>query len=433
MNKTLELPWGKDLIYFEIPENWNIVGSLLPNPINSVVDVSRETNISLSNPYGCKRLSDLAFDKKRILIVVDDFTRPTPISQLMPGILRELDQAGVDTSKLNIAAAPGVHRQMTHEEVAQRAGISCFNLVEHNADSPDGHVRIGTTSFGNQVRVNRTLVEADLIISVGSIVPHVIASFTGGYKNLIPGLACRGTIAFNHTLNCRRDRYNMVGQPIEDNPMRLDLEEAGRMLKAPVFMVNAVLNSSLEVIQVLSGDPIEAHRAGVKTAASIYGVRAPAKADIIISSSHPMNTDLRQGVNSIANTLRALKTNGVHLSFLKAEEGVGSFGLANARLLVNKHLLRIAAPFILPLVPRLKLKHMGEDSRYFFYSALQAMHRHRLLMYAPTIPKSAQRNMPFLDFVSTPQAGVNLACVMRPGKADVLVFPHGGSTFPILS
>lgn len=36
----------------------------------------------------------------------------------------------------------------------------------------------------------------------------------------------------------------MVGQPIAANPMRLDLEEAGGMLKPPVFILNAVLDGA---------------------------------------------------------------------------------------------------------------------------------------------------------------------------------------------
>jgi nickel-dependent lactate racemase len=61
----------------------------------------------------------------------------------------------------------------------------------------------------------------------GSIEPHLIARFGGGYKNLIPGVAGRETVAHNHALNCRPDTFNRVGQPIERNLMRLDLEERG--------------------------------------------------------------------------------------------------------------------------------------------------------------------------------------------------------------
>ncbi|HEX7568000.1 MAG TPA: hypothetical protein VF355_05480 [Anaerolineaceae bacterium] len=41
-------------------------------------------------------------------------------------------------------------------------------------------------------------------------------------------------------------------------------------------------------------------------------------------------------------------------------------------------------------------------------------------------------NLPFVDFVSSAQQAVERASLRFPGSAEVLVFPHGGSTYPIL-
>lgn len=79
----------------------------------------------------------------------------------------------------------------------------------------------------------------------------------------------------------------MVGQPIQRNPMRLDLEEGAGLLEPPVFIVNAVLNSTLQIVQVVSGDPIAAHRVGGETSARLYGVPVATPADIVITDSHP--------------------------------------------------------------------------------------------------------------------------------------------------
>ena len=48
---------------------------------------------------------------------------------------------------------------------------------------------LGVTSRGTPVLVNRTVAEAGLVVSIGCIEPHIIASFGGGYKNLVPGVA----------------------------------------------------------------------------------------------------------------------------------------------------------------------------------------------------------------------------------------------------
>lgn len=60
------------------------------------------------------------------------------------------------------------------------------------------------------------------------------------------------------------------------------------------------------------------------------------------------------------------------------------------------------------------------------------MRRGDLLVYAPTIPKEVQANLPFVTFMESFEATLDHAMRKFPRKATVLVFPHGGSTYPIL-
>ena len=249
---TIQLPWGEGSIDFNLPENWNLLGVMEPSPLPGAPDAVAEARRALLEPIGCPRLSEMARSAKKIALVVDDGSRPTPVARFLPAVLDELQQGGVSLNQVTVVPALGVHRPMTEEELAQRVGPAL--LAQMHWDSPDCGdparlADLGGTSRGTPVLVNKTVAEADLVVSIGCIEPHIIASFGGGYKNLIPGVASRQTIAHNHALNCTPDTFNMVGQPIEKNPMRLDLEEAGKMIKAPVFIVNAVLNSSLEVVR----------------------------------------------------------------------------------------------------------------------------------------------------------------------------------------
>lgn len=64
--------------------------------------------------------------------------------------------------------------------------------------------------------------------------------------------------------------------------------------------------------------------------------------------SHPMGQDLRQGVKALANTVRALRLGGTMITLVRAEEGVGVFGLANRKLPVSRSGLQWLTPAILP-------------------------------------------------------------------------------------
>lgn len=431
----ISLPWGKDTLTLELPPSWNLLGVLGPSPLPGVLNPQEEAARSLREVIGSPPLAELARDAKRVVVVIDDGSRPTPVAQIFPAVMAELERGGISAEQVTVIPALGVHRHMQAEEVAQRIGGEWMSRVQwesHDCDTPERLAFLGTTSRGTPVYLNKTVAEADLIVSIGCIEPHIIASFGGGYKNLIPGVAGRATIAHNHGLNCHPDTFNMVGQPIERNPMRLDLEEGAQMLKGRVFIVNAVLNSALEVVKVVSGHPIHAHRAGTQVSAQIYGVPIPAQADVLITASYPMDQDLRQGVKALANTIRALKPGGVMITTIRAEECVGVFGLANRKLPVGRKVLKLLAPLLLPRVPKLKLKGMGEEDKFFLYFALQAMLHGTLLLYAPTIPQEIHERLPFVSFVPNVQTALELAKKRFPEKASVLVFPQGGMTYPIL-
>jgi nickel-dependent lactate racemase len=433
--KTITFPWADEAISLSLPGSWHLNGTLEPAPQPGIEDPRGAVRRSLEAPVGSPRLRDLVEEGMRVALVIDDLSRPTPIHLILPPVLEELRRGGAQQEDTTLVTALGVHRPMSEEEIAARLGgdlLDGLRWENHDCDDAERLDALGVTRRGTRVMVNSTVSRADAIVSLGCIEPHIIASFGGGYKNLIPGVAGRETIAHNHALNCAPETFNMVGQPIERNPMRLDLEEAGEMLKPTVFIVNAILNSQQEVVQVVAGDPIEAHRHGVRNSANMYGAQVPAAAEVVITDSHPMDQDLRQGVKALANTIRAVRRGGVHITLVRASEGVGVFGLADSDLPLGRRALRLLAPLLLRVVPRLRIKGLEAEDRFFLYFALQAMRHADLFIYAPTIPADVRANLPFVTFVDSPAEALGAARGRFPGRAEVLAFPYGGITYPIL-
>jgi nickel-dependent lactate racemase len=433
-DETLTLPWGQEALTLALPVQWHLDGVLTPAGTTDNPDAGEEAQRSLREPIGSPALAALAEPGMAVTIVIDDDSRPTPVHQLLPPVLEALEAGGVRRADVTLITALGVHRPMTEDEVTTRTGASALaglRWVNHDCDDAAQLATLGETSRGTVVQVNRAVTEADLVVSIGCIEPHLIASFGGGYKNLIPGVAGRETVGHNHALNMATGTFNMVGQPIEQNAMRLDLEEGARMIEPPVFLVNAVLDADSAVVRVVAGDPIAAHRQGAALSASIYGVKVGAPADVVIASSHPMDQDLRQGVKALANTIRAVRRGGVQIILLRAEEGLGVFGLAERKLPLGYRGLRFLAPLLVRAIPHLSLGDMPDDQRFYLYFAIQAMRHCRTILYAPTIPADARAGLPFVTFVDDVQEAVALAHRRVPvGK--VIAFSHGGSTYPIL-
>ena len=431
----LRLPWGRDEISLAFPPDWEVVGVLSPRQQAPVPDVAAEVRRALAGCVGSARLRELARAGARVAIVIDDGSRPTPVALLLPALLEELELAGVARSDITLVTALGLHRPMSGEEVARRIGeglVPTIRWINHDCDNAAQLVSLGTTRRGTPVVINRTVAEADLVVSVGCIEPHIIAGFGGGYKNLVPGVAGRVTVGRNHALNCAPATFAMTGRPVEENPMRQDFEEAAAMLRPPVFIVNAILNGGLEVVRIVAGDPIAAHREGARISAGLNAVPIPGPADLVITNSHPMDQDFRQGMKALANAIHAVRRGGVLLTLVRAEEGLGVMEMARSGLPVGPGILRLLAPALLPLVRRMPLRGMGEEERFFLYFTLHALRRVKLLMYAPTISTEIRANLPFVEFAHGVEGAIARAGSLARPRPRVLVFPHGGVTYPVL-
>ena len=434
--EKITVPWGPEkTLALKLPDGWNVMGVFEPNPLPPAADPDAAVREALARPFGMRPLREVARGAGRVVILVDDLSRPTPVHLLMPHVIAELEAAGVSRDKLTLVTTLGTHRAMTQDELAKKAGREWAGAIKwenHDYADPAKNVLLGMTSRGTPVHVNATVASADLVVSLGVIEPHVIAGFGGGYKNLIPGAAGAQTIGATHTLNLTPGTYNMTGRPPEENPMRLDLEEGGRLLKKPFFIVNTILDKSLRVVRVVAGDPVAAHREGIKTSSQMCGVKIPRQADVLITCSYPMDLDLRQGFKALANGIRAVRPGGLLIDLVYAVEGVGHMGMGKKKPPLGRSALRLLAPLLLWGLPRKRSAAQGEEDKFFTYFALQGLRRNDLLLYAPTIPRGFAANVPFAEFSWTLDELWTIARRRMPGRADVLVFPAGGVTYPIL-
>jgi len=424
-----------DVLKLDLPKAWNVIGVLEPGFLPPVTDPDAAVREALSSPIGSPPLRELAAGAHKVVILIDDLSRPTPAHVLLPHVIAELTAAGVARGQILIITTLGTHRAMNREDMPKKIGSALAETLaweNHDYADPAKNVYLGTTSRGTLVYINAKVAAADLVVSLGLIEPHVIASLGGGYKNLIPGVAGAQTIAATHTLNLTPATFNMTGRPPDENPMRLDLEQGGALLRCPFFIVNTVLDTSLKLVRVVAGHPVAAHREGARTSAEMCGVKVPRPADIVIVDSYPMNIDLRQGLKALANNIRAVRRGGLLIDMIRAEEGVGHMGTDRRKPLLGRRALKLLAPLLLKALPRTRSASQGEEFKFFEYFALQALRRNHLLLYTPTVPREFAATVPFAEFSWTLDETWAIAQRRFPGRADVLLIPAGGVTYPIV-
>jgi nickel-dependent lactate racemase len=135
--------------------------------------------------------------------------------------------------------------------------------------------------------------------------------------------------------------YEILGDV--DNPVRKEMENIA-VRSGLKLILNVVLNASGQVVAVLAGDAIKAHRAGVEIARPIYTLALEEKPDVVIASSHPADRDLWQGFKPVNNCGMLVKDGGTSILLIPAPEGIApdhpelvAFGTAP-----GEHVLKLA-------------------------------------------------------------------------------------------
>ena len=89
MTIKIEIPWASwrepETRIFEFPEEWDLSEARMQN----TEEISEEDiKKAIRNPIGAPTISELAKGKQSVVIVVDDMSRPTPLSTISQKINR---------------------------------------------------------------------------------------------------------------------------------------------------------------------------------------------------------------------------------------------------------------------------------------------------------------------------------------------------------
>ncbi|MFQ5750390.1 MAG: nickel-dependent lactate racemase [bacterium] len=432
--QKITLPWGSASLTVALPESWRVLGELLPRSLPAAKDVVEVCSEAIRKPIDAIPLRDRDLSHQRIVVVTEDHTRPTPVASFLRVVLKELQVAGVKDAQVDFLIATGVHRSSRPEEVACKLGqeaLSRFRWCCHDAYNQHRLVNLGTTIRGTPVWINQLLVQADLIICIGTIEPHLLMGFGGGLKMIVPGCAGNETIGKNHLQGVDAQRFDLVGVAADESPMRLDLEEAAELLGEKIFIVNAVMNEAGQPAKFFCGDPVAAHRAGENFIRMIVGLNVPELADVVLTNSYPMDSDLRQSIKCVGNALFASKPGGVMMGCVRCQDGLGEIPLP-ARTLpyaMLRTLVRVIGKHrILALVKRLKKAEPVEEV-FISHFGLQMLRRNHLALFSDGLPADTGRKLGLVRTFSDSSEMVHWSAKKVPRRATVWIFPYGGATY----
>ncbi len=301
----------------EIPNSTKIIS---PKDVK-IKNQEEIINKSLENPINSKNLQSFISNMEKVLIIVNDGTRPTPTAKIMETIYPIIKE-----KKITIMVATGVHRIANDNEIKKILGNTYFdlkdNLISHEARKDEDLKYIGTSRNGTPLIINKAVLNNDGLIIIGSVEPHYFAGYTGGRKAIMPGVASYKSIEANHkkALDPRAKALNLV-----DNPVHLDMVDVLSLIKdVPMYSIMSVMDRNHNIYEITSGDIIDSFDAAIESANEVFTQKINEKSDIVISvASSPMDIDLYQSQKAIDNGKLALKNNGILILISACREGVG--------------------------------------------------------------------------------------------------------------
>ena len=324
MKKVL-FPYGKENIEYSFKDE-ELLG-VLESPINSYDPKKSGADLvkaAMESPIDSPRLSILAKDKKNVVIIASDHTRPVPSKLIIPNMLKEIREASPN-AKITILIATGCHRGTTIEELEGKFGkeiVENENIIVHDCDQRENLVNIGTLPSGGDCVVNKIAMEADLLVSEGFIEPHFFAGFSGGRKSLLPGVCARETVLANHCSEFIDSPYARTGI-LENNPIHKDMLWAAKKANL-AYIVNVVLNDKKEVIYAVAGGLEAAHKKGTDFLLSLCQVEKR-EADVVITTNggYPLDQNVYQAVKGMTAAEATVKKGGVIIMLAKSNDGIG--------------------------------------------------------------------------------------------------------------
>ena len=399
-----------------VPEA-SVAAVLLPAKADVPEDEVSEIERALDAPRGSPRLESLARPGMKTVVMVSDATRPCPSWKLLPPLLKRLSKAGVSDSDITIVFGMGIHRPQTEAEKRSLVGEEVYRRIRCVESTQSGrYVYLGTTARGTPVEVCPEVADCDLLICTGNIEYHYFAGYSGGAKAVLPGACGRRTVEANHSMQL------MPGAELgsyDENPVRQDIEEAGRMIGVD-FILNVVLNEAKHIVRAVAGDPLAAHAAGRREVDTLYGVPISGPTDIVLASAggRPKDINLYQAQKALENAARAVNVGGTIVLVAECPEGLGEpvFEGYMTGYPLEEIIERIRSHFVL-----------GGHKAAAIARILQKTHVHLVSRMDEGLVRACKMT-PF----SGVQEALEAAFRKHGSAASVTVMPYGGSAVPLL-
>lgn len=213
---------------------------------------------AVASAFIVEQLRAHPFDGKSVCVLVPDATRVCPLPLLMRAVHEGLHGR---VSRLTVLIALGTHSAMDEPALAKMLGYDPGRLedtypgtsvVNHEWWQPETFADLGTIPASRieelsegrmseqvQVLLNKAVVEHDIALVVGPVLPHEVVGISGGNKYFFPGVAGPKIIDVSHWLGALITSAQIIGTT-GITPVRALINDGAALIPSEKLAVKVV-------------------------------------------------------------------------------------------------------------------------------------------------------------------------------------------------
>jgi lactate racemase len=226
-------------------------------------------------------LAEMDLDGRSVAVVVPDGTRAVSMPLLMRSVHEALDGRATNVT---VVIALGTHAAMSEEAIAAHLGYEPgrladtypgWRVINHEWWKPETFADLGTipaeevakysggrlTDRPMHVIVNRAVVEHDVSLVVGPVLPHEVVGMSGGNKYFFPGLSGHDVIDMSHWVGALISSFEIIGTR-GITPVRALINAAADRIPSEKLCVAVVTEAGTDRLHSVSVGTTESAWAG---------------------------------------------------------------------------------------------------------------------------------------------------------------------------
>ncbi len=294
----IRIEYGRESVEYDVLEA-NIVKVQRAPIVAPIIDVSAAVRQALDEPFEFPQFSRAITPDDQIAIVVDE-TVPQ-LSSILVALLEYLVKAGIQPEAITLICYPPSTQQPWLDDLPEN--LEDVQIEIHDPKDRERLRYLSTTTNGQRLYVNRTIVDAGQTIVLTRVAFDPVHGYRGSELAIFPALCDEET-------QQSAEAGSLSLDPPEEGARSTEASEAAWLLGLPFFL-QVIEGDEGNVAHVLGGVASSSEKAKDLLGAR-WRVEVEEPADVVIAGvkGEPGTPGFAELGRALANAARVVKTDG---------------------------------------------------------------------------------------------------------------------------